>query len=81
MYWSTRGAVKALVEATPISGPVCIEMLPSAILMACEPTALTMLQSVAPFRRPSSMAANVSAVSPDWLMASTTVFSSTMGSL
>ena len=27
MYWSTSGAVKALVEATPISGPVCIEMI------------------------------------------------------
>ena len=37
MYWSTSGAVKALVEATPISGPVCIEMNPSATRMACEP--------------------------------------------
>ena len=81
MYWSTSGAVKALVEATPISGPVCIEMYPSATRMACEPMALTMLHSVAPFLRPSSMAASVSAVSPDCEMASTTVFSSMIGSL
>src|SRR5687768_17813771 len=65
MYWSTNGAVKAFVEATPISGPVCIEMNPSATRMACDPMAFTMLQTVAPLRRPSSMAASVSAVSPD----------------
>jgi hypothetical protein len=80
MYRSTSGAVKALVEATPISGPVCIEMKPSAMRMACEPIALTIDHSTAPFLRPSSIAASVSAVSPDWLIASTTVFSSTIGS-
>ena len=41
--------------------------------MACEPMALTIDHKSAPLRRPSSMAASVSAVSPDWLMASTTV--------
>ena len=40
--------------------------------MACDPMALTIDQSVAPLTRPSSMAASVSAVSPDWLMESTT---------
>ena len=36
-----------MVEATPISGPVCIEMNPSATRMACEPIAFTMLQMTA----------------------------------
>jgi len=50
---STSGAVKALVEATPISGPVCMEMYPSARAMACEPMAFTMDHSTAPLRRAS----------------------------
>ena len=41
--------------------------------MACEPIALTMLHIAAPLRLPSSMAASVSAVSPDCEMASTTL--------
>ena len=57
-----------------------MEMYPSATRMACEPMAFTIDQNVAPRLRASSMAASVSAVSPDWLMAITVVFSSTIGS-
>ena len=52
MYRSTSGAVNALVEATPISGPVCIEMYPSAMRMACEPMAFTIDQSTAALAAP-----------------------------
>jgi len=72
--------VKALVEATPISGPTCIEIQPSAMRIACEPIAFTIDHKVAPFFRASSIAASVSAVSPDWEIANTTVPSSKMGS-
>jgi len=57
-----------------------MEIYPSATRIAWEPIALTMDHRTAPRFRPSSMAASVSAVSPDWLIASTTVSESTMGS-
>ena len=63
--WSTRLAVKALVEATPISGPACIRMAPPLTRCAMLPKTLTMLTSRAPLRCASSMAASVSTVSPD----------------
>ena len=46
-----------------------------------ESTTLQMATQVPPRRRDSRMAASVSAVSPDWEISSTRVFSSTTGFL
>ena len=54
--------------------------MPASVSRAIvEPTTLTTPTAVAPFSLPSRRAASVSAVSPDWLTATTTVFSSTSG--
>ncbi len=68
-----------MVDATPISGPACIGIHPEDIRIACEPITFTILQRVAPLSWASVIAPSVSAVSPLWLMASTTVRSSTIG--
>ena len=84
--WSARSrphaiwATKVLVAATPISGPACMWITPSASRESALPTTLVMATTVAPLRRASRTAARVSAVSPDWLMATTRVRSSTRGS-
>mmetsp|Transcript_58035 Transcript_58035/g.138153 ORF Transcript_58035/g.138153 Transcript_58035/m.138153 type:complete len:265 (-) Transcript_58035:886-1680(-) len=64
-------AVKALVDATPISGPAC-RWIPASVSRAIvEPTVLTIPST----RQPASLAwrsaARVSAVSPDWEMTMT----------
>ena len=82
-WWPCGDGGTGLVWDESASGPASSgtrSMQPSARRMAWEPTALTLLHRMAPSWRASSIAANVSAVSPDWLMASTTVFSSTSGS-
>ena len=56
--------VKALVEATPISGPVCRYTPASVSLAMVEPTTFTTPSTVAPFDFASRNAAKVSAVSP-----------------
>ncbi len=66
--------MKILVEATPISGPAWLYMPASVSLEMELPTTLTIPRSRAPFRRASRMAANVSAVSPDWLIPIMKVF-------
>ena len=65
--------VKALVEATPISGPACVKIVPSASRVIIEPTTLQMASVFEPFCLASRCAASVSAVSPDWLMQITSV--------
>ena len=63
--------VKILVEATPISGPPWLYTPALVIRLIVDPTTLTSPSSRAPLRSASRIAATVSAVSPDWLMAST----------
>ncbi len=69
-----------LVAATQISGPDCMYTTPSASMDSALPTTLVTAMTVAPWRRASRTAAMVSAVSPDWEKASTSVFASTSGS-
>ena len=57
--------VKALVEATPISGPTWMYAPESVARAMDEPTTLQMPKTNAPALRASSTAASVSAVSPD----------------
>ena len=71
--------VKALVEATPISGPAWVRMVPLASRVIIEPTTLQIASVFEPFCLASRWAASVSAVSPDWLMQMTSVRSSTIG--
>ena len=71
--------VNAFVLATPISGPACRYIPASVVLAIDEPTTLTMPSTVAPRSLASSIAENVSSVSPDWLIAMTTVPSSMIG--
>ena len=63
--------VKALVEATPISGPAWINTPQSVSRAILLPTALTIPSVRAPASFALLIAARVSAVSPDWLRAST----------
>ncbi len=63
--------VKALVDATPISGPTCRYDTASVRRAMLEPTALTKLYVKMPCSFTNSMAAKVSAVSPDCEMAIT----------
>ena len=65
---------KDFVEATPISGPAWLYMPASVSRAMLLPTTLTRPRTSAPLRLASCTAASVSAVSPDWLIASTTVF-------
>jgi hypothetical protein len=69
-----------LVEATPISGPARVRSVPSHSRVMLDPTTLQMEMAREPRRLASLTAASVSAVSPDWVTASTSVFSSTSGS-
>ena len=71
----------ALVVATAISGPAQVYSTTSDSRAMEEPTTLTMASTLAPRRLASRMAAMVSRVSPDWLMTTTRVCSSTMGSM
>ena len=61
-------AVKALVEATPISGPALVVMTPAARRVTADPTTLQMARVLEPLAISSCWAAMVSAVSPDWVM-------------
>jgi hypothetical protein len=64
--------VNAFVEATPISGPAWVYDPACVALAMDDPTTLQTPMMVAPFDFASSMAARVSAVSPDCEMAITT---------
>ena len=69
-----------MVVATEISGPAQVYNT-SSLSEAIElPTTLTMDRTRAPRFFASRKAARVSAVSPDWLMISTSVLESTIGS-
>ena len=57
--------MKALVEATPISGPQCVYSTPSDSRAKVLPTTFTIETTRAPFSFASRAAASVSAVSPD----------------
>jgi len=72
--------VKALVEATPISGPACVGIVPLASRVIMEPMTLQIASEGEPFDFASRWAASVSAVSPDWLMHTVSVFESMIGS-
>ena len=61
-------AVNALVEATPISGPACVRIVPAASRVIIEPMTLQIASVGEPLCFASRCAAIVSAVSPDWLM-------------
>ena len=71
----------ALVVATAISGPAQVYSTSSDSRAMELPTTLTMDRILAPRRLASRRAAMVSRVSPDWLMVTTRVFSSTMGDM
>ena len=73
-------AVNVLVAATPISGPACVYSTPSDSRVTREPTTLVIAMTFAPRSRASRTPASVSAVSPDCVMATTSVSSSTIGS-
>ncbi len=72
--------VKALVEATPISGPACVSSVASLTRVAWLPSTLQMQASSAPRSRAASMAESVSAVSPDCEMPSASTSFETIGS-
>ena len=57
--------VNAFEEATPISGPACVMIVPAASRVTMEPTTLQMASVLDPFCLASRCAASVSAVSPD----------------
>ena len=61
------------MEATPISGPAWMYTPPSDSRAIVDPTTLQIPRTRAPFRLASRIAASVSAVSPDWLIAMTSV--------
>jgi len=71
--------VNALVLATPTSGPACRYTPPHASRAMLLPTALQIASVVWPIRLLSRSAASVSAVSPDCVIASTTVSRATGG--
>src|SRR5438067_2392544 len=73
-------AVKVLVEATPISGPAWVYTTPWASRARALPTTFEMATTGAPLARAVRTAPRVSAVSPDWLMATTSVSGPTTGS-
>ena len=73
-------AVKALVEATPISGPALVVMVPWAWRVMAAPTTLQMARVLEPLAMSSRWAARVSAVSPDWVMRRPMAWGSAMGS-
>jgi len=65
--------VKALVEATPISGPVWMATDQDAMRSIDDPALLRMARPVRPASKAARKADKVSAVSPDWLTARDTV--------
>ncbi len=76
---TTSWLVKALVEATPISGPAWRYTPCPHSRAIVEPTTLQMPTVAAPCSFASRTAPRVSAVSPDWLIAITRVSGSTTG--
>ena len=72
--------MKALVEATPISGPAWVSSVPSLTRVAWLPGTLQMQASSAPRSFAASIADKVSAVSPDCETPSASTASSTIGS-
>ena len=71
--------MKALVEATPISGPALVVMVPWASRVTAAPTTLQMARVLEPLAMSSRWAAMVSAVSPDWVMRRPMARGSAMG--
>ncbi len=71
--------VNDFVEATPISGPACVYTPASVSRGMLEPTTLQMPTTTAFAALANRIAANVSAVSPLWLMAITKSFSLMIG--
>ncbi len=69
--------IKALVEATDISIslPELVYNTPSTLKVRSESLRLTMARLLAPWARTISTVRLVSVVVPDWLMATTSVFS------
>ena len=65
--------MKALVEATPISGPACVSSEPAASRTSIEPCTLQIAIGSAPRALASRKAPSVSAVSPLWLIATASV--------
>ena len=63
--YNINRVVKAFVEATPISGPVCVKIPASVSLEMVLPTTLQIPSVRAPSSFAFLIAANVSAVSPD----------------
>src|SRR6266852_1561766 len=74
------GEVNAFVEATPISGPACVKIVPAASRVTIEPMTLQIASVGEPFSFASRCPASVSAVSPDWLMHTVSVLLSRIGS-
>ena len=71
---------EGLGAATQISGPALVSRTASASRVMSEPRVLVTASTLAPKARAVSTAASVSVVSPLWLMATTSVFSSPTGS-
>ena len=70
-----------LEAATAISGPACRNSTASASRVMAEPTVLVTATTGQPRSRASRVGAIVSAVSPDWVTAMTSVFASSGGGL
>jgi len=79
-YAAVIWARNALVDATAISGPACVYSTASDSRGMVEPLVLQMEMVLAPCSRAYRTAIRVSMVSPDWLMDTTRVFSSRIGS-
>ncbi len=76
----TTCATKVLVAATPISTPARVNSTPSHSRVAWLPTALVTASTAAPLALANRIAASVSAVSPDCVIASTIVPGAMIGS-
>src|SRR5580765_6469488 len=79
-YRAVSCAVNALVEATQISGPAWVMIVPAASRVIIEPTTLQMASVLDPLALASRWAAMVSAVSPDWVISMVRVSGVMMGS-
>ena len=77
---STTCATNVFVAATPISIPARVNSTASASRVAWLPAALVTATTAAPLARASRIAARVSAVSPDCVIASTSVPGAMIGS-
>src|SRR3989338_9188106 len=80
-YKTTNWVVNAFVEATPISGPAYVYKTESDSRSIELPFTFTIDKTFALFLFASLIAANVSAVSPDWEIAMTRVFLLIIGCL